>query len=352
VRRPGGSSAPVASVLVLLVALAWWMEPPSGRSSNHRPTYHRPGACPLAVGGQGSSHQSPRQGTEVGGAHLAGRGRQLSSARVACAVLAAVIGVVGLHIQPTRLCSPPRGHRVGSPESDGGEKHQPEGGTMDTSRRPDGPIDSRADRQLRQPQGLQLMKWILSWIQSRPLRWLPARAPSSTPLTRRDHQDAPLRVLRGWRVEGSPVEGGGARPLGGLMLQAGAAAGHPEPTDRGSVRCQTPSQVLPLPSQSRQYRRARTGRPVGPAAEGTDAWHPATPDTHRSGSLKSLDVSVSTGRSHRKDVVSEHGGRPVWHDFPKRRRDGYARSSPPTRILTGHAHQGDPRGQTSTRPHR
>jgi hypothetical protein len=28
----------------------------------------------------------------------------------------------------------------------------------------------------------------------------------------------------------------------------------------------------------------------------------------------------------------------------KRRREGYARSSPPTRILTGHAHQGDPRG--------
>jgi hypothetical protein len=150
------------------------MEPPSCRSSNRQPTHHRPGACPLAVGGQGSSHQSPRQGTEVGAAHLAGRGRQLSSARVACAVLATVIGVVGLHIQPTRLCSPPRGHRVGLPWSDSGDRHQPEGGTMDTSRRPDGPIDSRADQQLRQPQGLQLMKWILSWIQSRPLRWLPS----------------------------------------------------------------------------------------------------------------------------------------------------------------------------------
>ncbi len=42
---------------------------------------------------------------------------------------------------------------------------------MDTSRRPDGPIDSRPDRQLGQLLGLQLMTWLLSWIQSWPLSW-------------------------------------------------------------------------------------------------------------------------------------------------------------------------------------
>ena len=307
----------------------------------------------MAVGGQGSSHQSPRQGTEVGAAHLAGRGRQLSSARVASAVLATVIGVVGLHIQPTRLPSPPRGHRVGSPWSDSGDRHQPEGGTMDTSRRPDGPIDSRADRQLRQPQGLQLMKWILSWIQSRPLRWLPspraiidtADASRSSGCTsaalraggsrdRRSRAAAPAR-LAAWCIRRAPPRGIQSRPIG------------------GSVRCQTPSQVLPLPAQSRQYRRARTGRPVGPAAGGTDARQPATarhaPDPEASSPSM---MSVSTGRSHRKDVVSEHGGEPVWHDFPEEAprwlREEFSSDEDPD----GHAHQGDPRGQTSTRPHR
>jgi hypothetical protein len=33
---------------------------------------------------------------------------------------------------------------------------------MDTSRRPDRPIDSRPDRQLRHLQGLQLMTWLLT----------------------------------------------------------------------------------------------------------------------------------------------------------------------------------------------
>jgi hypothetical protein len=137
--------------------------PPSGSLS---PGRGRPGQQPpKPAPGDGGRRRAPG---------WAGSAAQLSSARVACAVLATVIGVVGLHIQPTRLCSPPRGHRVGLPWSDSGDRHQPEGGTMDTSRRPDGPIDSRADRQLRQPQGLQLMKWILSWIQSRPLRWLPS----------------------------------------------------------------------------------------------------------------------------------------------------------------------------------
>jgi hypothetical protein len=208
------------------------MEPPSCRSSNRQPTHHRPGACPLAVGGQGS-HQCPRQGTEVGAADLAGRGRQLSSARVACAVLATVIWRRGLHIQPTRLCSPPRGHRVGLPWSDSGDRHQPEGGTMDTSRRPDGPIDSRADRQLRQPQGLQLMKWILSWIQSRPLRWLPSpRAIIDTADASRS-SECTSAGAPGLAGPGIADRGRRRRPLGGLVHQAGAAAGHPEPTDRG-----------------------------------------------------------------------------------------------------------------------
>ena len=267
------------------------MEPPSGRSSNRQPTHHRPGACPLAVGGQGSSHQSPRQGTEVGAAHLAGRGRQLSSARVACAVLATVLGVVGFHIQPTRFCGPPRGHRVGSPWSDSGDRHQPEGGTMDTSRRPDGPIDSRADRQLRQPQGLQLMKWILSWIQSRPLRWLPSpRAIIDTADASRSSGCAPLRALRGWRVQGSPIEGGGARPLGGLVHQAGAAAGHPEPTDRGLGAVPDtqpgPTSAFAKPSipscPHRPYRRTSSWRNRRPASRYGQI-------RTRSGSLKSLD---------------------------------------------------------------
>jgi hypothetical protein len=34
---------------------------------------------------------------------------------------------------------------------------------MDTSRRPAGPIDSRADRQLRPMQGLHIMMWRQMW---------------------------------------------------------------------------------------------------------------------------------------------------------------------------------------------
>lgn len=77
------------------------------------------------------------------------------------------------------------------------------------------------------------------------------------------------------------------------------------------------------------------------------------PDTHpiRKPQVPSM-MSVSTGRSHRKDVVSEYGGEPVWHDFPEEAPRWLREGFPPTRILTGHAHQGGPRGQTSTRPHR
>ena len=191
------------------------------------------------------------------------------------------------------------------------------------------------------------MKWILSWIQSRPLRWLPspraiidtanasrssgctsAGAPGlAGPRDRRSRVAAPTR-LAAWCIRRAPPRGIRSRPIG------------------GSVRCQTPSQVLPLPSQSRQYRRARTGRPVGPAAGGTDARHPATaryaPDPEASSPSM---CPYQLGESHRKGTssvstaVSRYGT-----TSQKRRRDGYARSSPPTRILTGHAHQGDPRG--------
>jgi hypothetical protein len=43
----------------------------------------------------------------------------------------------------------------------------PAGGTMDTSRGPDGPIDSRTERQLRLLQGLHIMMWRQIWRQMR-----------------------------------------------------------------------------------------------------------------------------------------------------------------------------------------
>jgi hypothetical protein len=53
-------------------------------------------------------------------------------------------------------------------------QHQPDSGTMDTSRGPDGAIDSHADRQLRPTQGLHIMMWRQTWRQ----RWRPTRTPS------------------------------------------------------------------------------------------------------------------------------------------------------------------------------
>lgn len=69
---------------------------------------------------------------------------------------------------------------------------------MDTSRRPDRPIDSRPDRQLRHLQGLQLMTWLLSWIPS----WSPARAPSPPSLT------FAIARMQSW---GAPDQGVGGR---------------------------------------------------------------------------------------------------------------------------------------------
>jgi hypothetical protein len=51
------------------------------------------------------------------------------------------------------------------------------------------------------------------------------------------------------------MEGGGARPLGGLEHQAGAASGTLGRTDRGSSRRRRPNVVLPPTSQYGQYRR-------------------------------------------------------------------------------------------------
>ena len=168
---------------------------------------------------------------------------------------------------------------------------------MDTSRRPDGPIDSRADRQLRQPQGLQLMKWILSWIQSRPLRWLPSpRAIIDTADASRS-SGCTSAGAPGWRVQGSPIEGGGARPLGGLVHQAGAAAGHPEPTDRG-LGAVPDTQPGPTSAFAKPSIPSCPHRP----SSRTSSWRNRRPASGygqtrtRSGSLKSLDVSVSTGR--------------------------------------------------------
>jgi hypothetical protein len=165
-------------------------------------------------------------------------------------VLSAAVGVVGLHIQPTRIYSLPRGHVERSARRRNDEP-ECEGGTMDTSRRPDGPLDSRVDRQVRQVQGLQVMTRILSRIQSR----IPSDRHPSTALMACEHQDALPGALRQGRR--TSMEGGGARPLGGLEHQAGAAAGHPEPPIGGSERCRTPSQVLPPPRN--------TVNTVGPA---------------------------------------------------------------------------------------
>jgi hypothetical protein len=57
--------------------------------------------------------------------------------------------------------------------------------------------------------------------------------------------------MRSWGAPGrgrwTSVEGGGAHLLGGLEHQAGAASGHPEPTDRGLGGCGTPARSYLCP---------------------------------------------------------------------------------------------------------
>jgi hypothetical protein len=186
-------------------------------------------------------------------------------------VLAAAVGVVGLHIQPTGFYRLQWGHGGSPPEHGSDEEPQPTGGTMDTSRGLDGSSDSRADRQLRPTQGRHIMKWRQTWRQ----RWRPTRPPSP----RHHHDPRPRRqpVVHGCRVnpsstagdhvldrrslQGSPCRQGaltngptvvsaasslpsgwgsgrGARsrrrpPAWRLEHQAGAALGHRNRTDRG-----------------------------------------------------------------------------------------------------------------------
>jgi hypothetical protein len=174
------------------------MEPPTGRSSNPRPPRHWLAAGRVAMDSQGSSDQGPRQRAEVGGPHLAGRCRPCGRAWVACALLASVVVVVGLHIQPTRFCRSPRGQGGRIATSGSVREPQPAGGTMDTSRGSDGPIDSRADRQLRPTQGRHIMMWRQTWRQTWRQGWRPARTPSPT----HHHDPRPRRqpVVHGCRV--------------------------------------------------------------------------------------------------------------------------------------------------------
>jgi hypothetical protein len=75
-------------------------------------------------------------------------------------------------------------------------------GKMDTSRRPDGPLDSRIDRQVRQLQGLQVMTRLLNRIPSR----IPASdtidSPDGEAITRNTPRRSETRetdVDRGWQ---------------------------------------------------------------------------------------------------------------------------------------------------------
>jgi hypothetical protein len=62
---------------------------------------------------------------------------------------------------------------------------------------------------------------------------IPVQAPSSTAMTRLRPPGCPRSVRRP-AGDGSQIQGGGARPLGGLEHQAGAASGHPGPGRSGA----------------------------------------------------------------------------------------------------------------------
>jgi len=67
----------------------------------------------------------------------------------------------------------------------------PEGGTMDTSRGHDGPIDSRDDRQLRSVLGRHIMIWRQTWRQM----WRPSKRHHQPIDTTRDRDARPARCV-------------------------------------------------------------------------------------------------------------------------------------------------------------
>lgn len=140
------------------------------------------------------------------------------------------------------------GTRRSSPERGSEEEPQPTGGTMDTSRRPDGPIDSRADRQLRPTQGRHIMTWRQTWRQ----RWRPTRPPSP----RHHHDPRPRRqpVVHGCRV--NPASSCGDHVLDRRSFQD-------SPHRQGALRTNgatTLSAVSSVPSGCRSGRGARSRR--------------------------------------------------------------------------------------------
>jgi hypothetical protein len=95
---------------------------------------------------------------------------------------------------------------------------QPDSGTMDTSRGHDGPIDSRADRQLRAIEGCHIMTWRQLWRQ----RWRPMRMPS--PSHRHDSDREGRRESPaggGWRGL-SPLATASCLTVSGVPLWVGA----------------------------------------------------------------------------------------------------------------------------------
>jgi hypothetical protein len=144
----------------------------------------------------------------------------------------AAVGVAGFHIQPTRISSSPRGHGGGFARAQERLMGLARGGTMDTSRRPDGPIDSRIDRQVRPLQSLQLMTWMLSWIlkSAAELDTSPSASIGSDDTMAITSMSRSVPRRRGrWTPDG----GWRRPPAWRLGASGGRRRRHPEPTDRG-----------------------------------------------------------------------------------------------------------------------
>jgi hypothetical protein len=133
------------------------------------------------------------------------------------------------------------------------------------------------------------------------------------------HQDARPGALRQGRR--TSIEGGGARPLGGLEHQAGAAAGHPEPTDRGLGAV---PDTQPGPT-SAFAKPSIPSCPYRPSSR-TSSWRNRRPASGyrqtrtRSGSLKSLDdVRIDWEKANGRGTTrAGHlflgSGRPIWNN--------------------------------------